>query len=402
MTLKSNRYCVRGFPTSKSILAGDIDGQSLFFHQLRSHTLVLKSGVPEDIQLDPRDEYNNELERHRLPDLIPRISFQLYYIDPTDGGRKRENKVNFLIYQTVNTNTLNISVAFSPSEEGWYEARVLLDEEPIARTQSPLTLIVLSRNEHSKVEQILSNRKSKDFFALESDYFEGDLICQNGQEIKPKKVYCYLTDKQLAIREFFLKIFHKRTFGYRLVPATSLKLIRYQANVPVIKVEDGYGNLEICIKDGVVFASCFHKIILEKLGGSETFNDKTIHFHNMLQNFHERKGNKHVHQTIKISRPPSILKSTYQATKYMSDHDWAKLFVIEFDQEVGIDQGGLRREWAHKVGIELFSPEKWDLFKEIEEGSGAVMPNKNPPMNSKRKQMYRFAGEKILRCFLNT
>ena len=59
----------------------------------------------------------------------------------------------------------------------------------------------------------------------------------------------------------------------------------------------------------------------------------------MLQNFHERKGNKHVHQTIKISRNPSILKSTYQVTKSMSDHDWAKLFVIEFDQEVGIDQG---------------------------------------------------------------
>ena len=178
MTLKSNRYCVRGFPTSKSILAGDIDGNSLFFHQLRSHTLVLKSGVPEDIQLDPRDKYNNALERHRLPDLIPRISFRLYYIDPTDGGRKVncENKVNFLIYQTVNTNThLCISVAFSPSEEGWYEARVLLDDEPIARTQSPLTLIVLSRNEHSKVDQILSNRKSKDFFALESDYFEAYL-----------------------------------------------------------------------------------------------------------------------------------------------------------------------------------------------------------------------------------
>ena len=146
-----------------------------------------------------RDKYDNPIEDHLLPNIIPRITFQLWYIDSTDGGvRKRyENKANFLIYQTLNTNTLMISVAFSPSEEGWYEARVLLDQEPIA--SGGLTLIVLSAIQNSKVEQILSNRKTKDFYALESDYFEADLICQNGQKLDKTKKVCTYTVSTLVM-----------------------------------------------------------------------------------------------------------------------------------------------------------------------------------------------------------
>ena len=108
------------------------------------------------------------------------------------------------------------------------------------------------------------------------------------------QVYCYLTDKQLAIREFFLKIFLKRTFGYRLVPATKITLVRYQANLPVLRIEDGYLATEICARDGVMLVSCFHKILLEKLGGSQNFNDKKNFFNNKLMIYHEKKSHKHV------------------------------------------------------------------------------------------------------------
>ena len=79
----------------------------------------------------------------------------------------------------------------------------------------------------------------------------------------------------------------------------------------------------------------------------------------------------------------------------MSDHDWAKLFVIEFDQEVGIDQGGLRREWCLLLSRELFGPQS-DLFKPVEDESGAFMPSSAPFSTfSKRRQMYKFAGKFI-------
>ena len=127
------------------------------------------------------------------------------------------------------------------------------------------------------------------------------------------------------------------------MPATKINLVRYQANVPVIRIEDGHSlnSLEICSRDGVVLVSCFHKILLEKLGGSETFEAKRSFFNNRLLLYHEKKAHKHVPLNVRISRFPSVLQSTYQVTKSMSDHDWAKLFVIEFEQELGIDHGGL-------------------------------------------------------------
>ena len=348
-----------GFPTSKRIYAGDVDAHSILFDKLRSHTLVLTSGVPEDVLLNPKDSFNNPIEKCRLPRITPRISFHLWYIDSIDGGKKRyQNNANFVIYQTSNDN-LCISVAFSPGEEGWYEAKILLDEEPVA--SASLTLIVLSRSGTKKVDQILANRKNREFYALESDYIEADLLIQNGQKVeKPKKVYCYLTDKQLAIREFFLKIFLKRTFGYRLVPATKINLVRYQANVPVIRIEDGHSlnSLEICSRDGVVLVSCFHKILLEKLGGSETFEAKRSFFNTRLLLYHEKKSHKHVPLNVRISRFPSVLQSTYQVTKSMSDHDWAKLFVIEFEQELGIDHGGL----VSKINRYLESAKNENIF----------------------------------------
>ena len=51
-----------------------------------------------------------------------------------------------------------------------------------------------------------------------------------------------------------------------------------------------------------------------------------------------------------------------------------------------------RREWSGLVCKELFGPSS-DLFCEVEEGSGAVFPNSKLPINSKRKQMLKFAGK---------
>ena len=75
----------------------------------------------------------------------------------------------------------------------------------------------------------------------------------------------------------------------------------------------------------------------------------------------------------------------------MSDQEWAKLFVIEFEGERGIDQGGLRREWLSLLTKELFDVEN-GLFVQVEPGGSAVMPNPFPPPNVKTRPLYKFAG----------
>ena len=134
--------------------------------------------------------------------------------------------------------------------------------------QTEITMIVLSRNEKAKVDRFIHGRKNRDFYALDTEYFEAELIANsNGQKLeKAKKVYCYLTDKQLSIREYFLKIFLRRTFSYRLVPATKLTLVRYLANAPVIRLSDGFQiglvGPEICLQDGLLLVACFYRVLL--------------------------------------------------------------------------------------------------------------------------------------------
>ena len=44
---------------------------------------------------------------------------------------------------------------------------------------------------------------------------------------------------------------------------------------------------------------------------------------------------------LSVSRE-DLLKNSLNTVKYLSESDWAKLFVIHFEGEPGIDEGGVR------------------------------------------------------------
>ena len=55
--LKSNIVnVIRGFPITYTILAEDVDPLKTLFYRLRSHTLILTAGNPEDLKLSPHDK----------------------------------------------------------------------------------------------------------------------------------------------------------------------------------------------------------------------------------------------------------------------------------------------------------------------------------------------------------
>ncbi len=367
VTLRSNQHCVRGFPTRRHIQPADVDPSSTLLHKLKSHTLVLTSGVPEDIKLDPRDKFGNSVNPASLTELTERITFQLWHINSGSGGRRDERvgATNFVVYRT-SVMDLCISVAFRSGEEGWYIAQVQLDGRPIAMPD--LSLIVLSRNERARVDRFIHNRK-QNANAENDQFFEADIVGLNGQSLsKPRRVYVYLTGKQVIIREYFLRFFLKRAFTFRSVPATKLLLQRYKANSPVIRIEDGYQTPgpELCIRDGNILAACFHQLLLEKVGGSETFKDKQVFFYCRLITHHQSKGHRHSTIYLNIARS-DIVTSSLRATKWYTENDWAKLFIIDFEGEPGIDQGGVRREWFEVLSKEIFSP-AYGLFVQVEEG----------------------------------
>ena len=88
-----------------------------------------------------------------------------------------------------------------------------------------------------------------------------------------------------------------------------------------------------------------------------------------------------------------IAKLLARASRHFLESDWAKLWEIFFDGELGVDQGGLRREWFDLVTRFIFNPDN-QIFVPLEEGAMSVGPNPCPPQHIKQKH-YRLAGKLV-------
>lgn len=229
-------------------------------------------------------------------------------------------------------------------------------------------------------------------------WYEACLIAYDGDRLqKPKKVLCYISPKQLIIKEVFLKIIHKRLITFRLCPSTKFQFQsanNYQGE-QVLVIDDGcQPQVELISKQRNVIAATFTQFLLKNIGGSETFKDKQDFFYHEIRKLHQ----KHFHDklSLKISRE-KLLDSSMKCTKGFGISDWCKNFEITFIGEQGLDWGGLRREWFELVCSSLFDPENelFHCFKNDKQG--LVHPNSKRPLHLKLKH-YEFAGRIVGKC----
>ncbi len=377
LALRCGQHMVRGFPVHTTIEAGPPDAGATSLVGARSSTLVLTSGIHDTIQIDAKDKFGNTVPKRKLPSLAERFGMKLLEKlgSSEDPSALDESVANFLIYHTPFTDTLCASIAFREDRTGWYRATVTLDGISISGTQ--LTLIVLSRSERAEVDQYVQDHNS-----LPS--FEAELMAENGASLlKPKTVYCQLTPKQLTIKDYLFRFFPRKLYTFRMIPSTKLTLCRYHVHenaaytqYPIIRVDDGYqGKPELLTKSGNILAAAYYLMLLKKMGGSESFGDKQTFFNSRLLKYHHTKGHKHSRLRFKIDRA-NIVADSYKATRWYSESDWCRLFEVEFAGELGIDHGGVRREWFEVLCKNLFHPST-GLFIAVEEGSEAVYPNPN-------------------------
>lgn len=112
-------------------------------------------------------------------------------------------------------------------------------------------------------------------------------------------------------------------------------------------------------------------------------------------------------------RREKLLESSMKSTKNFSVSDWCKNFEITFYGEqgtflvqpfsvglmevLGIDWGGLRREWFELICAQLFDA-KHGLFASFHEGQQSLVhPNPDRPAHLKLKH-YEFAGRGLRKC----
>jgi len=356
---------VRGSPWEKRVTPTEPDPKTTRIVNLSSNTTVLKSGGSFSVRVELRDMFSNHIDCKRCYCDVITVSV--------------DNEAFYEIGPCVISKNIEIKFTFSTLTVGAFPASIRYRDTVIGSMQ----LLVLPPAKLTSINTYIARMGW-------NSYYEVSLTCLHGSQQKPKTVYVYLTDKQMIIREFYLKLIPHRLVSYRVNPQVKLNI---QDRLLSIQQHDEEDNITQLRGDNILLlAATYYTILLRRVGGSETFYEKRQFFFEELMKYHEGLNHRHVRLPVRIDRY-NVFESTWKATRHFLQSDWARLWEIFFDGELGVDQGGLRREWFELITKFLFDPSN-EIFIPLEEGSSSVGPNPFPPSHIKLKH-FRLAGKLV-------
>lgn len=391
ITIMVGTHHVAGSPFNRSFTAGPADAQRTVVLRHCS-TVVCTSNVAHLLYIEPRDEYSNVCGFG--PTDYPTEG---YTVSVAQLGCRMQDSLdileeNYSISLDYDWQSQRISVQFKFLNEGCYHATIRYKGTELHN--GDFDIIVLNSIDSTLVHKNVASKNH-------NVCYEAKLIGINGEQIsKPKRVLCYVSPKQLIIKELILKIIPKRLYTFRLCPSTKFN---FQPDSSIKQLECGGSftiddgcqpSIELVSRERNVIAATFAQFLLKNMGGSETFKDKQDFFYHEVRKFHQ----KHYHEklSMKVNRE-KLLESSMKATKNFSVADWCRNFEITFQGEQGIDWGGVRREWFELICAQLFDA-KNQLFTSFHEGQQSLVhPNPNRPSHLKLKH-FEFAGRVVGKC----
>ena len=357
--------------------------------------MVCTEKTPHALFIEMRDKYGNLCPVD--PNFDPSDNFAVDLVEMSTT-----KPIHSAFYWEVQPKHSRIALVLKLDIEGLYSA--IVSYRGSALKNGEFNIIVLNSSESALVHKH-SSKKSQ------TSGFNAKLLSVNNERMnKPKKVFCFVSPKQLTIKEYFLKIIPKRIVTFRLCPSTKFQFSRpgtqfnqHQYNLDdnidisrqLLVIDDGcQPPVELLSEERNVIAATFTAHLLSNIGGSETFKDKQDFFYSEVRKYHQK--NFHERYPIRIDRQ-KLLESSIKATKGFSVSDWCKNFEIQFVGELGVDWGGLRKEWFELLSKFLFDPEYSDLFDRFNKDNkqGLVHPN---PRSQFKLKYYEFAGKIVGKC----
>ncbi|XP_061552281.1 apoptosis-resistant E3 ubiquitin protein ligase 1 isoform X1 [Phycodurus eques] len=393
-------------------------------------TLVLTDSQQHTLQIEPRDEYGNPTSNSTsLTDEdnysihIHSVRERLLFLDTVDDDSMEGYYSNTV---SLNKQQCQVLMKLTLWKTGCFRARITYLDQPLSNGE--FDIIVLNENEKAYVEKNVSTPGISIYFEAylysnenyssspwqlpasallapqrspsmgeEEDEHDSPVEGQSEKVKKPKKVYCYISPKQLSVKEFYLKIIPWRLFTFRVCPGTKFS---YHSPDPVHKyltlvVDDGIQPpVELSCKDRNIMAATFIRFLHKNIGGSETFQDKVNFFQRELRHIHSKRPR--TKTCLKITRH-TILDSSLKATRNFSVSDWSKNFEVLFQDEEALDWGGPRREWFELICKTLFDTSNQLFTRFSDNNQGLVHPNAERPPHLRLK-MYEFAGCVVGKC----
>lgn len=200
---------ISGSPFIKNFLPGPPDPhKTTRFHP--TTLAVCTVGVPYQLILEPRDEYGNQCSQINHGGLDQQESPKGFSIEAFTEGTLTPVKPMVHWFWVEVMHRLLVNVTFEG--EGIYNVRLKLDEVVINKAE--LNIIALSRGDAIQVEKAMKTR---------AQTYEAKLLSINGEKwTKNKKIFCALSPKQMALKEYILGFIPKRLATFRLCPSTKV------------------------------------------------------------------------------------------------------------------------------------------------------------------------------------
>ncbi|KAK9755013.1 hypothetical protein QE152_g802 [Popillia japonica] len=219
---------------------------------------------------------------------------------------------NYSVALDYDWQTRRITVQLQFLYEGGYHAKMRYQGTEL--NNGDFDIIVLNSADSTLVH---NNVASKNHNVC----YEAKLIGVNSEKIlKPKKILCYVSPKQLIIKELILKFIPKRIYTFRLCPSTKINFIsesmaKQNENLyGSFVIDDGcQPKIELVSKERDVIAATFAQFLLKNMGGSETFKYKQDFFYQEIRKYHQ----KHYHKilSMKVNRE-KLLESSMKAFRF--------------------------------------------------------------------------------------
>ncbi|XP_044254864.1 apoptosis-resistant E3 ubiquitin protein ligase 1 isoform X1 [Tribolium madens] len=391
ITIMVSNQHVAGSPFMRTFIAGPAYAQRTLVVRHCS-TVVCTANVAHLLYIEPRDEYGNICSYSSDDDPTQDYTVHITQL----GTYSKESNLdtddnNFTTALDYDWQSQRISLQLKFLFEGCYHTTIKY--KGIELHNGDFDIIVLNSIDSTLVHKNVASKNH-------NICYEAKLIGINNERLpKPKKVLCYVSPKQLIIKELILKFIPKRLYTFRLCPSTKFS---FQTEVKTMDHPTGYftvddgcqPKIELISKERNVIAATFAQFLLKNMGGSETFKDKQDFFYHEVRKYHQ----KHYHEklSMKVNRE-KLLESSMKATKNFSVSEWCRNFEITFQGEQGIDWGGLRREWFELICSQLFDAKNC-LFTSFHEGQQSLVhPNPNRPSHLKLRH-YEFAGKIVGKC----
>uniref|UniRef100_A0AAY5F3Y2 Apoptosis-resistant E3 ubiquitin protein ligase 1 n=1 Tax=Electrophorus electricus TaxID=8005 RepID=A0AAY5F3Y2_ELEEL len=209
-------------------------------------TLVLTYGLQHTLQIEPRDEYGNPTSNS--VSLVDEANYSVH-IHPLGSVEEDSSEDYYSTAVSCIKQQCHVLLRLTLKKKGCFRARITYRDQSLSNGE--FDIIVLSENEKSCVEKNVSTPGISIYFEAylystgnysgspwqlpasslltpqrrpsvgdEEDEHDSPVEGQLEKVKKPKKVYCYISPKQLSVKEFYLKIIPWRLFTFRVCPGT--------------------------------------------------------------------------------------------------------------------------------------------------------------------------------------